>query len=793
MDELKVGVSVHCPYHEDANPSAFVVNSNSIGIHCSACKVTFWTDDNRNSYDFDAFERLFDQRRLAEEPSEEDQLGFERFFPPRPRFERLKEKYLPPLDYHPGITLVRSQKGSGKTEALVSLLEFIRAGSFPATIHKKDRPRSVLLIGHRRTLLREAAAKLGMRCYLDAEYPTEDLVTLAVCLDSLPKYGESFPSRGGKPGWRRKGPFDLIIIDEVEQVLKHLLSETIEKRAGLDRCFDALSFEVANAKAVFVLDADLGLLTAHAMRVMRHRDWQENCRIIYNEPIIPAQKRTMRLFRDRKRLEREVLEAIRRGERCFITSNSKEFILNAERMIRDVCGSKVIMRVVTGDNSHEEAVVGFVKNIKTEFLKVQVVLTTPSMGTGIDISFPGGECRVDRVFGFFYSMVNTHTDIDQQLCRVRNPGAVDVWISPTTFNFTCNVDVVKDDLARAYTVKRAVKGRRRADGMVDYDRNDPLLTICAHVTALERASKNRLVELFCKLREASGWVIQRVDEKVKESPYDEARRLRKEERAEMLLKALTLTNSDFIDLDERACNGGVLSPEERAAHEKHVFERAVGVPLDAELVQLNLDGRLLQRVQTLAEITAIWSKDYLRDHFDLLAEPAGLPRGRLQTMTPGRMIGVLMLIAGLTTATGFKIGHLVTVASLDEFVRVCQENRTVIEEVFGEAIRGDLEKNPVRQLNQFLARVGLKLKLDRSEKTQNDGKLRYYSLDMNMVGRMTSLAASFSEVRRLREIEEEEGRSRRRDRTPQQGTAEDTPYMNTNTGLLSLADEDSVG
>ena len=396
MDELKVGVSVHCPYHEDANPSAFVVNSNSIGIHCSACKVTFWTDDNRDSYDFDAFERLFDQRRLAEEPSEEDQLGFERFFPPRPRFERLKEKYLPPLDYHPGITLVRSQKGSGKTEALVSLLEFIRAGSFPATIHKKDRPRSVLLIGHRRTLLREAAAKLGMRCYLDAEYPTEDLVTLAVCLDSLPKYGKSFPSRGGKPGWRRKGPFDLIIIDEVEQVLKHLLSETIEKRAGLDRCFDALSFEVANAKAVFVLDADLGLLTAHAMRVMRHRDWQENCRIIYNEPIIPAQKRTMRLFRDRKRLEREVLEAIRRGERCFITSNSKEFILNAERMIRDVCGSKVIMRVVTGDNSHEEAVVGFVKNIKTEFLKVQVVLTTPSMGTGIDISFPGGECRVDR-------------------------------------------------------------------------------------------------------------------------------------------------------------------------------------------------------------------------------------------------------------------------------------------------------------------------------------------------------------------------------------------------------------
>jgi hypothetical protein len=44
--------------------------------------------------------------------------------------------------------------------------------------------------------------------------------------------------------------------------------------------------------------------------------------------------------------------------------------------------------------------------------------------TGIDITFPDGACFVDRVFGFFFSFINTHTDIDQQLSRVRNPGAV---------------------------------------------------------------------------------------------------------------------------------------------------------------------------------------------------------------------------------------------------------------------------------------------------------------------------------------------------------------------------------
>ena len=781
VDELEVDVSVHCPSHDDANPSAFVVKSlrGSLGIHCSACKVTVWSDDARDSYDFDAFERLFEQRLSTERPSEEEQVGFDRFFPPQPKFVRLCAPYLPELEYHPGLTFVRSPKGSGKTEALVKLFEWFRAND------KKGRAKSVLLIGHRRTLLREAASKLDMWCYLDDETRNEKLVTLAVSLDSLHKYSEA------KPGWRRpKGGFDLVIIDEVEQVLKHLLSKTIEQRAGLQRCFDALAFEVSNAKSVMVLDADLGLLSAHAMRVLRRRDWEENCRIIYNAPIAPAQKRTMRLFRDRKSLERELIDAIRRGQRCFVTSNSKEFILNAERMIRNECGDGVVMRVVTGENSHEEAVVKFVKNIKTEFLVVQVVLASPSMGTGIDITFLDGACMVDRVFGFFYSMVNTHTDIDQQLCRVRNPGMVEVWISPTTFDFTCNVEVVKDDLARAYTVPRSVKGRRREDGMVDYDRDDPLLTICAHVTSLERASKNRLVELFCKFREANGWAIERVDAKEKESPYDEARRQRKEERAALLLNAPALTEGDFVDLDARVSAGDVLSPEERAAREKHIFETTVGVPLDAQLVSMHLDGKLIERIETLAAIASVWSKAHLDDLFDLLAEPTRLSKGRLQNMPADRMIGVLMRIAGLTDGTGIKAGHVVAAASLADFARVCHENQTVTEEVLGDALRVNLRQNPVGQLNRFLARVGLKVKVVRTEKMEDGGKLRYYSLDPGLVERMTSLAASYSEVQRRREIDQEERGFTRRDQTPQQGTAEKTEYMPTTTDLLSLLDPD---
>jgi len=65
----------------------------------------------------------------------------------------------------------------------------------------------------------------------------------------------------------------------------------------------------------------------------------------------------------------------------------------------------------------------------------------------------------------------------------------------------------------------------REDGMVEYNHDDPLLMICAHVTALQRASKNRLVELFCQLRQANGWEIVRVGEASASKAFDEAKKM----------------------------------------------------------------------------------------------------------------------------------------------------------------------------------------------------------------------------------------------------------------------------
>ncbi|SHI13573.1 plasmid replication protein, CyRepA1 family [Bradyrhizobium erythrophlei] len=744
MDEIRRGEKVHCPHHNDGDPSAFVVPSWSrrggIGIHCSACKATFWLNDAVDDYDFAGFDRMCEEGR-ASPPVDPFAEGLDRFFPPEPTFEKCQERYLPRVFYKPGITLIKSPKGSGKTQVLVQLLDDIRAGRYMHGIKRKDRPRSILLVGHRQTLLREAAAKLGLHCYLDQPTESEGMRTLAVCLDSLPKYNEPYVARfdGRRPIYERAPPFDLVIIDEVEQVLSHLLSDTLQQRAGIERCFDALLYEVAGAKAVIGLDADLGLVTSHAMRTMRPEDWESRCRIICNAPVVPVVKRTLRLFKRKKALEHELIEAIKKGQRCFVTSNSKKLVDTLHRMILNECGEGVSVRKITRDNSRDAMQVQFVKDIKTEILTVQVLVCSPSLGTGIDITFADGECRIDRVFGFFYSFVNTHTDIDQQLSRVRNPASVDVWIDPGRFNFTSNVDVVMDDLARAYTVKRAVKGRRE-DGMVEYDRDDPLLLICAHVTAVHRASKNRLLELFCELREANGWSIERVDPNTGSGAYGEAKRMLAEERAQMLLAAETLPDPEFIELDARVTKGAAVTPHERIAHEKNHFERTVGAGLDLELIELNKDGRLIERIVALADVTAHWRR--ASDVIDHILREAAKPKARLSRMKPPRLIAVLMAAAGLADADGIKPDHIVTIGALSEFVELCRENRTMIEEALSEPSRGDLAENPVRQLNRFLQRIGLKVAPAGSVKVQGM-KIRRYALDRKRLETMEMLAKSY--------------------------------------------------
>ena len=795
LGKVPAGTNLYCPYHLDRRPSAFVVKSRrgEKGIHCMACNSTYWSKDG-DDYDFDAFDQLvedrhhIDEQRVIDSKSNSNFLA--RYFPPTPQITYHQSRYLPAIIYRSGITMVKSPKGTGKTEALRALIRKIDEGNIPRGIAKKDHPQSILLIGHRRSLLKEAANKLGLRYYLDTN-PNDEIAEentallqppvsnklqerndsnvaleigssqnakktkpsrdkrrdLAICLDSLHHIAEKHLEYLGNRKFKSVAPkpYDIVIIDESEQVFSHLLSETIRSRVGIDRAFRAIEFEIRKAKSVYALDADLGLITAHALKALRPDLWHNDCRIIYNKPLDKIERRQMNVYRDKKDLQNRLLEAIRENKRCFVATNSKKTANTLSELINKEFNSTIKMRVITSDNSQNPDERAFVENIRNEFLKTQVLICSPSLGTGIDISFLDGRCEVDEVIGFFYSFVNTHTDIDQQLARVRNPAAVSVWFDGARFNYETNFDVVRRGLAVANFVPNAVSDKLDDGGNVTINYDHPLLLIATHVTVAQRASKRDLITLFEKLRKANNWDIVYVDKlpKVKiDTKWKDATLTVKERRVEGILKAEDLDDNEFLELAIRKREGASLSKEENFAVERGGLQRAYKVKITRQLIEMDDGGRLRQRIELFQKVF----KPSVGLESLVSATEQGLNNREIFKYQPEWVLIFMVLVSvGFFEESHFVTDKHIKANELGDFVQFCQKNKIILEEILGVALRGDVATNPIRQLNVFMGRVGLRLKSARRRKVA--GKANFeYCLDPKRLREMAKLSKSYQPI-----------------------------------------------
>ena len=134
-----------------------------------------------------------------------------------------------------------------------------------------------------------------------------------------------------------------------------------------------------------------------------------------------------------------------------------------------------------------------------------MVLASPSISSGVDISFEDQEQKFDVVYGFFESNISTHFDCDQQLSRVRNPGSVRVYVSHQTSEFETNIDVVEDDLKQSSLLDSSVTGFNE-NGDPLYSESD-LQQLASLIISVQRASKNALRRNFIAYTKLQGWEI----------------------------------------------------------------------------------------------------------------------------------------------------------------------------------------------------------------------------------------------------------------------------------------------
>lgn len=682
---------VHCPVHDDRNPSAFVVENASKrnkGVHCSACGVTYW-QGHPEPHDFDDFEKsarvLSSSSQGQQLPTDDGPLATLK----DARISLRNEKFIGGIRIEDGTTFIKSPKGTGKTKLLAQIV-----GS------TKGR---VLLIGHRRALIDSMCSAMGLACYLQDEHVDEPLSKrrqrYGICLGSILKVVE-------------EPPYDLVVIDESEQVLAHLLSETLaDKRPNI---VHALICILARAKRVIAADADLSWTSYNFIKEWtERRGGPSNSQVVINQYRSPKGK--LAVFASENHLIGDFVTTIKQGKRCYFTSNSREKIKDIATQLAEECPTIACLVVTSEETANKNAAaIAFIKNPAIEARKYDAVLSSPSIGTGVDITFPEDEQFYDTVYGLFVPQVLTHFECDQQLGRVRHPKQVKVYVSPATYAFETDLSVVRKDAQDAHVFNSAAREWTWDFIPKPIVRPDPLADVASAVISLHRASKNQLWRNFLHYKVQQGWEIEHV------SPHPEIAHLGlgilsegKERRAKLninrLMEAESLPEADFERMDRRIRRYEFADDRERASYERTATERFYNQPISHELITLDDGGRFRARVTNFEMLldprTRAWLGDGIhepdrRRQSGMLIPHAG--NGRILLM---ETLSMTPLYWDFLFNPDARFGK----ADLLPFVDWVRANRIAIQQQFNVAVHKGLDSNPIIQLRSFLDMVGLDL------------------------------------------------------------------------------------
>ena len=767
---LDDGTSIHCPFgtHGDKNASAFIKsNKQGIkGVECRSCGHSAWTESiSKDVGLFNSFEDYvlknvgkknthFNYQGLSLwNPEMEGDLGSE-------NFHITNSPHLGELPHIKGIHLIKSPKGTGKTEALRLLVEHFKNPRHQKKLGLNSDSR-MIMVGHRQSLIRQSAERIGLDCYLDtAAWDTKVDVFhdfngrvkqtvskkpqyYAICLDSL----------HSRINFRHE-KYDVVIIDESEQVFSHFLSEHMKYPT---QNFHVLSELIKNASYVYCLDADLDQITMTGVvtslcqihpnhySVNQTKQREKLQKIYFHLNIFTPESREMSVFDNKQHLLDDFRLSVQGGKRCLLVSNSKKFVEEQYEIFRKAFKSKKF-ELVTSESGTDPEVRRFIKDIKSEILNRDVVFASPTIGTGVDITFPNNDEQIDCVYGFFESSVNTHFDIDQQLYRVRHPGEVKVWINPKTFRYRTSKssirrEVYETNLIPGLRYEIDVNGIHLPNSQ---EIGHPFQELITEVIAVRRMSMNNLKGNFIKHRKKTGWMVNIVgkdqDQVKKGAVVAKAGRLsRKQSLENRLLTSRKLSFKEQFKLNEKQGKNEAISKEDQDALKRFWIESFYKTDITPELISLDNDGKYRNQISLLEAVinpkNPYVSLSQLPEdskgvllNTKLLVGDEHIMKNRLLRMSV--FLREALGHAGVfdLSTFQFRLDVQYSTESLNNFIQFLKIHQQFFEFVFEKPINEHLDTKPASQVGSFLRSIGLDQKAVKLNKGSKSGP-SIFSLD----------------------------------------------------------------
>ncbi|MBV6627523.1 MAG: DUF3854 domain-containing protein [Rivularia sp. (in: Bacteria)] len=330
-----------------------------------------------------------------------------------------------------GLVGVKSAKGTGKTTALQAVVK-----------QALNRNKPILLITHRIQLGKFLCEKVGIKWGVDYKKwgikTCNNVSSGSILLSNVAANEHHAPNTGlcidsiwklNPSHWQGA----IIILDEVEQSLWHLLHSTTckDKRVKILNLFQQLiSTVLTTGGLVIAQDADLSDVSLEYLQRLAGIEltpW-----VVVNQ-WKPEQAWDVTFYDSPnptpliQQLELDLLA----GRKCYITTDSRSGRYSSETIerylkerldkLRHLYPKTLIVSSHTTNTPGHEAV-DFVAAINQKIPEYDAVFVTPSLGTGISIDVQ----HFDRVYGIFQGVI-PDSEARQALARVRDDVPRVVW------------------------------------------------------------------------------------------------------------------------------------------------------------------------------------------------------------------------------------------------------------------------------------------------------------------------------------------------------------------------------
>lgn len=384
------------------------------------------------------------------------------------------------------VNLLKAAKGCGKTT------------TFKRFINDHCQGKSILVVTHRRSLNKELASNLNLSYYEDLKQIGIEALQacnrLAISPESL-----SFVSPEA---------FDVVIVDEVEQVLRHITHSDTMRGNGLTAFSWLANFFIPQAKTVILSDADLGSGTSELLKAAKIKDYVT----ITNEYLPRANsKDTIYVYECRDDVFSKYAADSRRTYGC---SNERRY---AEQFAALKDNSLLVTSETSKDVDH------LVVKINEVVHNYDAICASPSMATGVSINAGHG---IGASYSIFGNSTTTVTDCLQQIARVRDLGEHHCYIQSS-----CGDLPITAELVNEFYVKKPWELVGAAIGCNGKVVIDEYTQMKATVQAEINKSRNNMKWEFIKAARAEGFTVVMVEASgLKDEKVIEAKELAKENR-----------------------------------------------------------------------------------------------------------------------------------------------------------------------------------------------------------------------------------------------------------------------